>query len=197
MKFNSGISKYVIYSDAIKRLENNEDFKSLEDSLVKTLDYLESRYTVKMDYDMITNPVVDRKNELLFKIRNDTEEIMWVYLIFAPRVNYLSIEIDKDRVANIESQFSCFERIVVRHSKRSPSLKLQYHRYEHIERVLEAICNCLDGGGKAQPNDINTPMRPKNRMRKADGSIQLTCGRCSTVFIRADRCPECGQLVKE
>ena len=197
MDNRSDISKYVIYSDAINRLEKNEDFKSLEDSLVKTLDYLDSRYTVKMDYDLITNPVVNRKNELLFKIRNETEEIMWVYLIFAPRVNYLSIEVDRDCVASIESQFSCFERIVVRNGSRSPSLKLQYHRYEHIESVLEAICNCLDGDGRSRTNDINTPLRPKNRMRKADGTIQYTCGRCSTSFIRAVRCPECGQLVKE
>lgn len=46
-------------------------------------------------------------------------------------------------------------------------------------------------------DDINTPKKPKNRIRKADGSMQYICGRCETAFIKALRCPECGQLVKE
>lgn len=46
-------------------------------------------------------------------------------------------------------------------------------------------------------DDINTPKKPKNRIRKADGSMQYVCGRCEYVFNQASRCPECGQLVKE
>lgn len=46
-------------------------------------------------------------------------------------------------------------------------------------------------------DDINVPMYPKNRIKKADGSINCVCGRCETVFKQASRCPECGQLVKE
>ena len=45
--------------------------------------------------------------------------------------------------------------------------------------------------------DINVPMRPKNRIRKADGSVRLVCGRCQASFAKSPRCPECGQLVKE
>lgn len=46
-------------------------------------------------------------------------------------------------------------------------------------------------------DNINVPMQPKNRVKKSDGSIQYVCGRCETVFNKAVRCPECGQLVKE
>ena len=46
-------------------------------------------------------------------------------------------------------------------------------------------------------DDINTPKKPKNTIRKIDGSIQYICGRCETIFNIASRCPECGQLVKE
>ncbi len=46
-------------------------------------------------------------------------------------------------------------------------------------------------------DDINTPKKPKNRIRKADGSMQYICGRCNTTFLKSQRCPECGQLVKE
>ena len=46
-------------------------------------------------------------------------------------------------------------------------------------------------------SSINVPMRPKNRIRKADGSVRLVCGRCQTSFVKSSRCPECGQLVME
>lgn len=45
--------------------------------------------------------------------------------------------------------------------------------------------------------DINTPMRPKKRFRKSDGSIFYVCPRCDYSFKKNDRCPECGQMVKE
>lgn len=46
-------------------------------------------------------------------------------------------------------------------------------------------------------SDINTPLRPKSTVRKTDGTIRIACGRCGYLFIKASRCPECGQLVKE
>ncbi len=46
-------------------------------------------------------------------------------------------------------------------------------------------------------SDINRPMRPKSKVRKPDGTVKYTCGRCNTAFISSPRCPECGQVVKE
>ena len=46
-------------------------------------------------------------------------------------------------------------------------------------------------------DDINTPMKPKNRVWKSDGTMTYTCGRCGFSFVKASRCPECGQLVKK
>lgn len=51
----------------------------------------------------------------------------------------------------------------------------------------------LASGGE----DINTLLLPKDTIRNVDGSIQLVCGRCETLFAKSKRCPECGQLVKE
>lgn len=45
--------------------------------------------------------------------------------------------------------------------------------------------------------DINTPLRPKRKIRKADGTISYKCPRCNEFFKKSDRCPECGQMVKE
>ena len=45
--------------------------------------------------------------------------------------------------------------------------------------------------------DINIPMRVKDTIRKADGTVLFVCGRCGVAFLKSTRCPECGQLVKE
>lgn len=71
--------------------------------------------------------------------------------------------------------------------------------YEDTE-VLFALINYILHGinsSSIKPIGINTPLRPKRRLRKADGTIQYVCGRCEESFVKAPRCPECGQLVKE
>ena len=56
----------------------------------------------------------------------------------------------------------------------------------------------LDDNESSQPNDdINTPMKPKNRIQNPDGSLFFVCGRCGQTYLKSPRCPECGQLVKE
>lgn len=47
-----------------------------------------------------------------------------------------------------------------------------------------------------ETNSINTPMKPKNRIRKPNGNIYYVCARCMTTFVKSPRCPECGQLIK-
>ena len=45
--------------------------------------------------------------------------------------------------------------------------------------------------------DINTPLRPKKKIRKPDGTICYQCPRCDYSFKENGRCPECGQRIKE
>ncbi len=56
MADNNSIAKYIDYSDAIKRVERNPVFKRLEETLVKTLDYLASRFSVRKHYDYFNEP---------------------------------------------------------------------------------------------------------------------------------------------
>ena len=65
--------------------------------------------------------------------------------------------------------------------------------YEDTD-VLYKLINYKLGG---ELIDINTPMKPKNRVRKSDGTMTYLCGRCGFSFVKSSRCPECGQLVKE
>lgn len=55
----------------------------------------------------------------------------------------------------------------------------------------------LDGNEKQIDGDINTPKKPKGIVRKNDGTVRYICGLCGHSFIKSQRCPECGQLVKE
>ncbi len=45
-------------------------------------------------------------------------------------------------------------------------------------------------------NDINIAVPPREVIERLDGSVQYVCSNCSIIFIKAPRCPECGQLVK-
>ncbi len=42
---------------------------------------------------------------------------------------------------------------------------------------------------------INSPMKPKRVIRKADGTVRYICPQCDVSFLKSPRCPECGQLV--
>lgn len=43
-------------------------------------------------------------------------------------------------------------------------------------------------------NDINDPIKPLSMINDND-KIIVTCGRCKCEFLKAPRCPECGQLI--
>jgi hypothetical protein len=51
-------------------------------------------------------------------------------------------------------------------------------------------------GSNENADGINFPMKHKGIVRKKDGSVQYICGRCGSQFIKNNRCPNCGQLVK-
>ena len=50
---------------------------------------------------------------------------------------------------------------------------------------------------KGNIDDINTPIKPKQIIRNADGSTSYQCARCNYIFKQNGRCPECGQSIKE
>lgn len=44
---------------------------------------------------------------------------------------------------------------------------------------------------------INTQLAPKNVITEHDGTMKYQCANCDYLFVKAPRCPECGQAVKE
>lgn len=198
MDANNSISKYTQYGNAIKRLENESQFRKLEESLVKTLNYLDKRFSITSAYNYFESPTPKFDNSMLFKIYNRNQMIMYVYFLYSVNSRYLSVEV-ADSVNSIIGQLSGFDDVIRR--KTPPPLKLVFSDFARIEASLIKICDFLDKGSislqSQHSDDINTPLRPKNVIRKTDGSIRYVCGRCEESFLKSRRCPECGQLVKE
>ena len=74
---------------------------------------------------------------------------------------------------------------------QSSGISIKNEYYSNLDSFWSAIEE-----RHLQVDGINIPLKPKNRVRKADGSIRYICGRCNTSFSEAVRCPECGQLQK-
>ena len=45
-------------------------------------------------------------------------------------------------------------------------------------------------------HDINTPLAPKEVIKDSEAGAYFVCGKCNYRFKMAQRCPDCGQLVK-
>lgn len=54
-----------------------------------------------------------------------------------------------------------------------------------------------DFGAWKESGGINTPLPPKDIIETSEGNIHYICGRCGHEYLKATRCPECGQLVKD
>lgn len=199
MDTNIFISKYTQYGNAIKRLENESQFRKLEESLVRTLNYLGTRFAITNTYNYFESPTPRYDSSMLFKIYNRNQMIMYVYFTYSVNARYLSIEV-ANSVNSIVGELSGFDEVVRR--KTPPPLKFIFSDFTRIETSLVKICDFLEGGSiicktQSVSDDINTPLRPKTIIRKADGSVRYVCGRCEESFLKSQRCPECGQLVKE
>ena len=83
------------------------------------------------------------------------------------------------------------------HSPNSAAIKnIPYSNTDVFYRLVNYITHRKTYIPSEQTG-INTPLKFINRLRKADGSVLYICGRCGGSFMKAPRCPECGQLVKE
>lgn len=64
---------------------------------------------------------------------------------------------------------------------------IQGYKYYELKEVLEYTQK------ESEADDINIPVKPLNTA-VVDGLTKVTCARCHYQFIKAPRCPECGQL---
>ena len=54
-----------------------------------------------------------------------------------------------------------------------------------------------DFGTWKKQGGINSPLPPKEIKETSEGAIHYICGNCGHEYVKATRCPECGQLVED
>ena len=78
-----------------------------------------------------------------------------------------------------------------------PKYKYSYKErritFDSVEETLAFIHNKLHFVNSVSSMSINTPLPPKDM--SADGFV-IICPKCNNKFQRAERCPDCGQLIK-
>ena len=83
-----------------------------------------------------------------------------------------------------------------------PTDKMGYSYYAEItpddyDAFLDYVRLHLGREKPSSAKGINFPLNPKRIIRETDGSIKYQCPLCDFFFKKAQRCPECGQLIKE
>ncbi|MBE5919941.1 MAG: hypothetical protein E7272_08855 [Pseudobutyrivibrio ruminis] len=126
-----------------------------------------NRLIAKMHYGHETDPGMKYRAELTVA----SDKIYWWIGKHCPF--YMKYESKIDEIDDEEWKANHDETRIIFYSEKD---------------FFEFVNACLDSTA-----DINTPMAPKGE--SADGFVVI-CPRCDTKFRRAERCPDCGQLIK-
>lgn len=124
---------------------------SIRESLLKTVEYLATRYDVRLSYDHFETPTT-RSNDILYKARNNRKDIMWVYYIHSRTSHYVSVETEPEYLESIDHKLNGFTRIQDRYSH--PCRKMFFEDYDAIRASLVEICDAIDSYFG------NTPIKP-------------------------------------
>lgn len=121
--------------------ESQEIIADMRTSLKRTIEYLKTRYDVRLHYDHLSDPD-HRSSDLLYKVRNNKKDIMWVYYIDSQPSHYISIETEPEYIEDITGEISGFTRIQIRASH--PRQKMFFNDYDSVKGSLAAICDSID-----------------------------------------------------
>ena len=110
------------------------------------------------------------------------------------------------RIESMQVYYRSTEKVDIRVKGRSklniPTKKNGCDYYSEIypedyDAFLSFVSKKLGRKPLRESPDINIPMKPKKEIHEENGAVKLQCPRCNSIFVKAPRCPECGQLVKE
>ena len=121
--------------------DRSVDYGSMVEQLNKTIAYLKTRYDVRLHYDRFRFPEKN-SNQLLYKVRNNRQDIMWIYYINSRLQNYISVETEPEYLKTGNPDVSVFDRNKIR--KSHPCQKLYFHDFDQISDSLAAICDSID-----------------------------------------------------
>ena len=84
---------------------------SIKESLCQTIEYLKSRYSVRLAYDHFETPT-KYSNDMLYKAKNACKDVMWIYYIHSRTSHYVSVETEPEYLESIGHDFSGFKSII-------------------------------------------------------------------------------------
>lgn len=135
-------SNPIMGGKAISMDETKKESTFVRSSLDKVIEYLSSRYDVRVHYDHFSNPG-RYNNDLLYKVKNGQRDIIWVYYTTESRYGcYASIETEPEYIQSITDDLNGFTLVQDRASH--PCKKLFFTDYEKIKDALRVICDSID-----------------------------------------------------
>ena len=86
---------------------------------------------------------------------------------------------------------------IVTYQRRNNAVyrRIEYGNISLLNKLIDMIRSRSDYTHE-KATDINTPIPVETVFRSIDGKIIFRCGRCGSIFVKAPRCPECGQMAK-
>ena len=116
-------------------------YSRMLNSLNETLEYLRTRYNVRMVYNHFDDSK-SHSNDMLYKANNGKKDIIWVYFLYSSRSHYISIETEPEYLKNTSNISSGFTKTMLRASH--PCLKMFFVSYDNISQSLAEICDFID-----------------------------------------------------
>lgn len=132
----------------------------IKESFNQTVEYLKTRYKVRLAYDHIENPA-KRSYEMLYMARNDYEDVMWIYYIYTKTSHYVSVETEPEYLESIEHGLSGFTSII--DGRSHPCRKLIFEDYTAIKDSLVEICDSIDCFFSDRQQHFSNPYRDSQR----------------------------------
>ena len=124
---------------------NDPDDLKMSKSLNETVDYLSSRYDVRIEYNHFVNSLKGWSNDIYYVVSNSVEDIMGIYYVNNRKSHGLGIETELDY---IESVFDTLEGFHRKQKARKRHVvfpaNLSYTDYDDISDALAVICDAID-----------------------------------------------------
>ena len=140
----TSVSTVIVVNDLeAAGLKQMDKYSEMVDSLIKTIDYLKTRYEVRLQYNHFENPTKKSSHDLLYRVytKDTNRDIMWVYY-YQLASNYISVETEPEYIAGISKELKGFYRNQIRNAH--PCQKLFFTNYDDIRESLIRICDSID-----------------------------------------------------
>lgn len=117
----------------------------MSESFNNTLDYLRTRYDVRIEYNHIAYPMKSWAYDIYYVVSNGVEDIMGVYYLNYSKRHYISIETEPDYVESVFDTVNGFYRKQNTRKKHATlAAKFFYTDYDEVFNSIMTIGDVID-----------------------------------------------------